>query len=700
MPNQSLQAAMSENKEEILANFQSISGIDDVGEAFSHLEETNWDLTAAVQRVIPQTSWEQQESSNVNVDIPPPPPAAPPKMFESLNNLSAAGAGTSSNPQRRSTDIASTSNDANIINLTSDIDLGSSRRNDAQNNIIFNIHFNHEIFTIILPTSATIEQLKREIADATNVPMCRQALRGWPPEKLSDAQKPTTRLSSLGLSQENELILIDMTEDGFMDFENEEVTRRFDDTFTLTIVEQPGGRQTQLKLNGRTTVQEVKQNLYYITDIAVRNQEWTGWPSGCDNYTTLAQSGIELSHNFIVENIAERQQQEQQQANNSKPATNARQNALPNDTDSSADEFEDASEFNGSEEFFTDSPPPVVPPSRHLIPNNIDNESSGSIQFLENYVQRFGEPHPAFYTGSLEDALKLACQKPARERKLLAIYLHHGESILTNVFCDHLMKHESIIQTFAQNYILYGWDLTFESNKHMFLSSITACVSNTASLTVRNIAVDKLPSILVIGKSRLSGQSSCEVLSVIHGNVGLDDLLSRLIDAAEIYTQHLQVEIREEDERAARHQVKAEQDYAYEQTLQADMAKEAAKRQKEAAIAAERQRLESEKAEEDARRESIRVVAEQSLPAEPPAEEKDVSKIRVRKPSGEFLERRFYPHNTLQDLLNFVAANGFLIDEYKLISTWPRRDLTTIDASQTLKSLKLYPQETVIVDER
>ena len=68
-----------------------------------------------------------------------------------------------------------------------------------------------------------------------------------------------------------------------------------------------------------------------------------------------------------------------------------------------------------------------------------------------------------------------------------------------------------------------------------------------------------------------------------------------------------QYEIREEDERAARHQVKAEQDLAYQETLEADRAKEAAKRQKEAAIAAERQRLESEKAEDEARRESIRM---------------------------------------------------------------------------------------------
>lgn len=75
-----------------------------------------------------------------------------------------------------------------------------------------------------------------------------------------------------------------------------------------------------------------------------------------------------------------------------------------------------------------------------------------------------------------------------------------------------------------------------------------------------------------------------------------------------MYKLQLRDEIREEDERAERDLVKAEQDLAYRETLEADMAKEAAKRQKEAAIAAERKRIESEKAEEEAKRESIRLV--------------------------------------------------------------------------------------------
>lgn len=88
----------------------------------------------------------------------------------------------------------------------------------------------------------------------------------------------------------------------------------------------------------------------------------------------------------------------------------------------------------------------------------------------------------------------------------------------------------------------------------------------------------------------------------------MDDLLSRLLESIEMYNERLQVEIQEEDARAARDQVKAEQDMAYQETLQADIAKEAAKRQREIAIAAERERLESEKAEEESRKEYLRLM--------------------------------------------------------------------------------------------
>lgn len=276
------------------------------------------------------------------------------------------------------------------------------------------------------------------------------------------------------------------------------------------------------------------------------------------------------------------------------------------------------------------------------------------------------------FVDSTTNVLRFLSTFTFQKRKLLAIYLHHDGSVLTNVFCDRLMKCDTIMQTLEHNFILYGWDLTHESNKNLFLSSISACAGSTALITVRNTPTLRLPAILVIGKSR----SVCEVLSVIYGNVGVDELLNKLMDTIKLYSDQRDIEVREEDERAARELVKMEQDAAYNESLEADKRKEEVKKQKEQAIATERKRLESERQEIEAIREMNRLEAEKCVPPEPEPNTEGITKIRIRKPTGEFMERRFLAKSKLDTLLKFIASKGFPIDEYKVISSWPRRDVS------------------------
>lgn len=51
------------------------------------------------------------------------------------------------------------------------------------------------------------------------------------------------------------------------------------------------------------------------------------------------------------------------------------------------------------------------------------------------------------------------------QRKLLAIYLHHDESVLTNVFCSQMLCAESIVSYLSQNFITWAWDMTKEANR-------------------------------------------------------------------------------------------------------------------------------------------------------------------------------------------------------------------------------------------
>lgn len=76
----------------------------------------------------------------------------------------------------------------------------------------------------------------------------------------------------------------------------------------------------------------------------------------------------------------------------------------------------------------------------------------------------------------------------------------------------------------------------------------------------------RLPALVLIMKIR----SSTDVFSVIHGNVGVNELLSSLIEAVEVFSEHQKVEIREEQQRAERELVMWEQDEAYRESLEAD----------------------------------------------------------------------------------------------------------------------------------
>lgn len=76
---------------------------------------------------------------------------------------------------------------------------------------------------------------------------------------------------------------------------------------------------------------------------------------------------------------------------------------------------------------------------------------------------------------------------------------------------------------------------------------------------------------------------------------------------------------------------------------------------------------------------AIRLSLEQALPPEPDEDSgEQISKLRIRTPSGEFLERRFLGSCKLQVLFDFVASKGYPFEEFKLLTTFPRRNVSVI----------------------
>ncbi|KAK2519797.1 Faf1 [Columba guinea] len=476
---------------------------------------------------------------------------------------------------------------------------------------------------------------------------------------------------------------------------------------------------------------QVKRNVYDLTSIPVRHQLWEGWPPAaaddsnelpvswaCRTYTVARISSLckdfkkdqifpELQENTYVQTsvvsltsvtlgelacaITNGNNYNNQKANlralYAKPSHLTfeyirgligpvrRGGAMGQCTDvhmvsdSDGDDFEDATEFgvDDGEMFGVASSALRKSP---MMPENAENEGDALLQFTAEFSSRYGDCHPVYFIGSLEAAFQEAFYGKARDRKLLAIYLHHDESVLTNVFCSQMLCAESIVSYLSQNFITWAWDMTKEANRARFLTMCTRHFGSVVAQTVRTQKTDQFPLFLII----MGKRSSNEVLNVIQGNTTVDELMMRLMAAMEIFSAQQQEDIKDEDEREARENVKREQDEAYRISLEADRAKREAQERE----MAEQFRLEQIRKEQEEEREAIRLSLEQSLPPEPKEESTEsVSKLRIRTPSGEFFERRFLASSKLQVVFDFVASKGYPWEEYKLLGTFPRRDRVT-----------------------
>ncbi|CAK1550719.1 unnamed protein product [Leptosia nina] len=637
---------MAENREEILANFQTITNVEDVDEALFHLEETNWDLLSAINRVLPQDG-NSTSQSNSTQDV------------EMIDDDISVITPKNHPPDREDSNQAST----------------SSLRNSSSDIVELQVNCNNKIKEFIMSGSSTVSDLKKRLEMVFGIPVCQQQISGLGGSKATS----TALLSSLGLAR-NAVLRVKAAEGVLAD---DEVAERLTTTYALHIKHED--REYTLKYLGTKTVQEVKNDLFSLTDIPVRHQVWTGWPNvtGLDD-TVLAMIGLNLPQHELTVRRAPKQREYKRIIVDSSDSDNG-----------SVEEVEDGDSFPAEEDMFVDVPSERLQP---LMSEHVEDEALGCIEFAQRFRARYGPNSPNFFEGTLQDAIKESCLTPAKERKLLAVYLHHEQSVLSNVFCAQLLGCETVLQTLAANFIVYGWDLTYPDNMNLLLTSVTNALDLVASRTIRRIPIDRLPALLIIMRLR----SNTEIYSVINGNVGVSELVGGLMEAVERFAVQREEDAKVERERLARQRVKWEQDEAYQRSLEADRAKEEIKKQQEFERNQEIERAESERLMEEAKKEALRVGAASRVPAEPAADAAEVSRIRVRlpPPHNECLERRFHATDTLAALLDFLASKGYPQENYKVISSWPRRDLTTESHSSTLKALKLYPQETIVLEER
>ncbi|KAM8874578.1 FAS-associated factor 1 [Spinachia spinachia] len=662
------------DREMILADFQACTGIDNIAEAITLLELNNWDLVAAINGVIPQENGILQ--SNFSSEASQSSVFGPPSQSEAAH---AAAGGAA--PPPASSSSSSSSQASSSASAFCPVNPSSRHIVERQPRMLnFRVEYRQRTIELVLEEGSTVGEIKTILEADLGIPVSKMQLKGWKSGDVSDS----TVMRSLHLPKNNSLyVLTPEIAPTASTSKNSDLQDSLNQNFLLVISHREAQRDYSLNFPGSRTIQEVKRNVSDLTNIPVRHQQWDGWPaSASDDSMTLAASGISYPCHHL--SVCRRSSP----ANSQEPTEECADVHMV--SDSEGDDFEDASEFgvDDSEMFGMGS---SICRKSPMMPENSENEADALLHFTAEFSSRYGETHPMFFIGSLEAASQEAFYGKARDRKLLAIYLHNDDSVLSNVFCSQMMCADSIVAYLSQNFITWAWDVTKEANKARLLTMCTRHFGSVVTQTIRTYKTDQFPLLLIVMGKRTSN----EVLNVIQGNSTVDELMMRLMGAMEIFTAQQQEDIKDEDEREARETVKREQDEAYRVSLEADRKKREAQEKEEA----EQVRLERMRKEQEDEKEAIRLSLEQTLPAEPDEDSAEqISKLRVRTPSGQFLERRFLGSCKLQVLFDFVASKGFPFEEFKLLTTFPRRNITQLDPGSTLLEAKLFPQETLFLE--
>lgn len=76
------------------------------------------------------------------------------------------------------------------------------------------------------------------------------------------------------------------------------------------------------------------------------------------------------------------------------------------------------------------------------------------------------------------------------------------------------------------------------------------------------------------------------------------------------------------------------------------------------------------------------------------------SSIIIRFPDGKKEKKDIPCSSKFMAIIKYVVSQGFPLETYEIVTNFPRRVLSGLDESQTLKDLGLFPRETIFVQQR
>ncbi|KAA3673715.1 FAS-associated factor 2 [Paragonimus westermani] len=283
--------------------------------------------------------------------------------------------------------------------------------------------------------------------------------------------------------------------------------------------------------------------------------------------------------------------------------------------------------------------------------------------------QPSSSPTPPFFEGSYAQAL----QEAKRSLRFLIVYLHGDSHEDTRAFCEKTLLNEDVLRFLNNSEQLIFWGCNIKSPEGYRVS--------------RTLRENTYPFIGVIGLTNLSASDSDRysastvgmgLLGRIEGAVKPIDLIQQLNSILED-NQSATIAARfDRRERETVARIREEQDLAYQQSLEQDRAKCAAREAelRTAAVMAAQQ-AEAAKREEALKRARAarRARWRACLPPPPSADPYTTVRLSVKMPNGQRLSRLFSLTDSVRILYYFVLSHEESPDNFEIQANFPKRVL-------------------------
>jgi FAS-associated factor 2 len=321
-------------------------------------------------------------------------------------------------------------------------------------------------------------------------------------------------------------------------------------------------------------------------------------------------------------------------------------------------------------------------------------------EFKQTFESKHGKRHVEFFQGGYSQAL----EKARKELKFLLVILQSDDHDDTDLFCKETLTSRHMIDYLKEKSILVWGGNVKEAESHK--------VSYTLQATA-------YPFMALIGLQKPLGSSSPKmtVIERIEGPCDTEELIHQLDAAIDRHGAVLNRLKNERDQRELERQLRDDQDKAYRESLKADQEKaRKAQEEKDALAKAEEEERQRERDEEMYKQKKevyIRYLYTQ-LPQEP--KEGKMTKLSFRLADGDRVVRLFSENDNLETLYRFVEVYPLLKANehvepcttmpedythkylFKIHSPYPRMEYESDKDKKLADIPSLWPSATLVVD--